>query len=184
MDKQYANSWQIPTSSRQRKACSPSPPWRRALIKGTLVKMLLFAVLTRSIRSQPTAAGSLQQHLLSLQPSSSYSRLKYSARNTRGENMIRRCYQLPWQHGHILIKEGSMSAVSSAAASLWSAVSCGELEAPRQQGLLLPPLQAAGEWSCGCTSTWALREKKPGRLQAWTCFLHSCPACSRLEILP
>lgn len=49
-----------------------------------------------------------------------------------------------------------MSAVSSAAASRpWERCllrACGELEAPRQEGLLLPPLQAAGEWSCGCTS--------------------------------
>lgn len=49
-----------------------------------------------------------------------------------------------------------MSAVSSAAASRpWECCvlhAHGELEAPRQQGLLLPPCMAAGEWSCGCTS--------------------------------
>lgn len=171
MDKQYANSWQIPTSRRQRKPCCLSPPSRKALIKGTLVWMLLVAVLTCSIRSQPTAPGSLLQHLFfPLQHSSSYSILKYSARNTR------RKYDTPLLTVALTTlthpnQRGSMSVVSSAAACrpqercLPHAV--GELEAPRQLALLLPPpRRAAGGWSCACTSRWALCEREPGRLQA------------------
>jgi len=44
------------------KSLQSFPPSRKALIKGTLVWMLLVAVLTCSIRSQPTAPGSLLQH--------------------------------------------------------------------------------------------------------------------------
>lgn len=90
MDKQHANSWQTPTSSPQRKACSPSPPWRKALIKGTLVWMLLFAVLTCSIRSQPTAPRFLAAAPSSLQPSSSKQHTKIFSTQYR-----RRKYDTP-----------------------------------------------------------------------------------------
>lgn len=61
----------------------------------------------------------LQKHLFP-KPSAGFSTLKYSAHSTGGENMIRRCSQLPWQQWHRLIK-GELRNAGSSAGACWNA---------------------------------------------------------------
>lgn len=151
---QTADKYQHPVGSKR--LASLSPPSRKALIKGTLVWMLLVTVLTCSISSQPTALGSLLQHL----PPASLFQLQqtkiFSTQHKRRkyDTLLLTVALTTLTHPN---QRGSMSVVSSAAASRpWERQllrACRALEAPRQQGLLLPPHKAAGGWSCACTSS-------------------------------